>query len=162
MTQAVTTEWPWPWHPDVHWYHPYLNLSLAGPEIWDALHLGIRIGYPKYNVSHPSAGWYSQILPNLTAVELVYKEEYEGTGRRNMFICIPQLMGKYPDWFPFELRFFCRNLTLETVAYRTLLKQWDFVYNYEKPFVDIAIGIATVVTTLGVPGKTANFLTKQL
>ena len=40
-TNAATTEWPWPWHPDIHWYHQYLNLSLETPEIWEALHLGV-------------------------------------------------------------------------------------------------------------------------
>ena len=156
MTQVVTTEWPWAWHPDIHWYHQYLNLSSVGPEIWDGLHLGVRIGYPKLNESHPAVGWISQMPPNYTAVQLVYKEEYEGTGR-NMLICSPQLVGKYPVWFTFEHKFFCYNFTPEYVAFVKRLKEFGFIYNREKPMVDIAIGIATAVTTFGIPGKTANY-----
>ena len=94
--QAVSTEWLWPWHPDIHWYHPYLNLSSVGPEIWDGLHLGLLVGRPKYNISNPAFGWISQVFPNFTAVNLVYKEQYEGTAK-NMLFCLPQIYGKYPD-----------------------------------------------------------------
>ena len=72
-----------------------------------------------------------------------------------MFICSPQLVGKYPDWVTFELKFLCFNFTPEDVADIPCRKEWGFAYNRGKPFVDISIGIGAVVTTLGVPGKNA-------
>ena len=75
MTQAVTTEWPWPWHPDIHWYHPHLNLSSVGPEIWDGLHIGVLTGLSRYNVSHPAVKWASRVNPNYTALNELYKKE---------------------------------------------------------------------------------------
>ena len=76
MTMTHATEWPWPWHPDIHWYHPYLNLSSVGPEIWDGLHLGVLIGCLRYNDSHPAVGWISRMDLNFTAAHFVYKENY--------------------------------------------------------------------------------------
>ena len=146
-------EWPWPWHPDIHWYHPYLNLSSVGPEIWDALYLGIRTAHSKYNDSHLAYKWVAGVIPNFKAWDELYKKEYEGTSR-NMFICVPEVFGKSPDWLTWEQTWLCGNYTPQLTADSHKLKEFGFVYNIEKPMVDISIGLATIITTIGVPGKT--------
>ena len=153
VTQAVTTEWPWPWHPDIHWYHQYLNLSSAGPEIWDGLHFGVLYGLPKYNVSHIQYKWAAQMFPNITAMDKFYKKEYEGTGR-NMFVCSPQLLGRYTDRYNLDNIWTktCGNYTPQGEFVR-LNKKWGHLYNINKPFVDICIAIGTVVMVIGIPGK---------
>ena len=151
MTQATATEWPWPWHPDIHWYYPHLNLSSVGPEIWDGLHLGVLLQLLRYNDSHPAAKWIAGIVPNITAWNKLYYEEYEGTGR-NMLVCIPQVVGKYPEWYKGDRIWGCGNYTPELAAHNYRRKDFSFVYNREKPMVDVSIGIAAVVTTLGIPG----------
>ena len=151
VTQAATTKWLWPWHPDIHWYHEYLNLSSARPEIWDGLHLGMLTGLRKLNFSHVTFKWVAQVLPNYTALDEVYKKEYEGTGR-NMFVCFPQFVGKFPDWFDLDEVWLCVNYTpLLTSILRN--KEWGYLYDTNKPFVDIGIGIGTVVMVVGIPGK---------
>ena len=152
VTYTATTEWPWPWHPDIHWYNEYLNLSSVGPEIWNGLHLGLSVGLPKYNHSHVAYKWVAQVYPNFTAADLVYKEQYEGTGR-NMFACWPTLLGKYPDWFTdWDEIWSCGNYVPQG-TYIRLQKEWDHLYNTKKPFVDICIAIGTVVMVVGIPGK---------
>ena len=151
VVYAVTTEWPWPWHPDIHWYHQYLNLSSVGPEIWDGLHLAILTGFPKYNRSHFNYKWIAQVLPNITAMNELHKNEYEGT-EKEMFGCWPAIYGQYPDWITFEQKWRCGFYTPELRAYLSHQKDFGFVYNFQKPFVDISIGIGTVVTSIGVPG----------
>ena len=152
MTQTVTTEWPWPWHPDIHWYHPYLNLSSVGPEIWNGLHWGQLTGRPKYNRSHVAYKWISQVYPNFTALDALYYKEYEGTGK-NLFACWPQLLGRYPDWFTnWDEIWSCGNYTPQGIYIRRM-KEWGHLYNTRKPFVNICIGIGTVVMVVGVPGK---------
>ena len=121
--------------------------------IWNAIYLVVLIGRPKYNISHPTLIWVSQKPPNFTAVQLVYKEQYEGTGKV-MVLCSPVVFGKDPDWLSFENKILCGNYTPEVVAYLPRLKEFGYVYNTKKPFVDIGIGIAIVVTTLGISGKT--------
>ena len=158
------TEWPWPWHPDVHWYHPYLNLSSVGPEIWDALYLGVSTQLYTYNVSHVGFKWVAQVIPNFTAWDELYRKEYEGTSR-NMFICLPHVAGSSPDRpLTWQQRWTCGNYTPDQISFNRRLDQFGFVYNREKPFVDICIGIGTVITTFGVPGKTYSIIlqTKRL
>ena len=152
LTQPVTTEWPWPWHPDIHWYHEYLNLSSVGPDIWDGLHLGVLTSYARYNESHPAVKWFAGVVTNYTLLDDLYYKEYEGTGR-NMFGCTPQIFGHYPDYITFERKFRCGNYTPAQRAHLSRMDEWGFVYNREKPFVDICIGIAAFVTIFGVPGN---------
>ena len=101
VTQAVTTEWPWPWHPDIHWYHQYLNLSSVGPEIWHGLHVTMLMSHSIKNESHAAFKWTAQVLPNVTALNELYKKEYEGTGK-TMFGCWPFIYGRTPDWATWE------------------------------------------------------------
>ena len=71
-------------------------------------------------------------------------------------ICLaagPKILGRYPDWLTFEQKWLCGNYTPQLTAYRSHLDEWEFVYNREKPFIDICIGIGTAVTIIGVPGK---------
>ena len=152
-SNAATTEWPWPWHPDIHWYHPYLNLSSVGPEIWDALHLGVLTQIRLVNGSHAAFKWVAFLIPNLTAVDILYKERYEGTGK-NMTICNPSLLGvPYPDWATMDYILACDNYTPESIAHVVHLRNMGFLYNWAKPMVDILIGLGTVVTIVGIPGK---------
>ena len=152
MTQEIITEWPWLWHPDIHWYHQYVNLSSVGPEIWDALHLAMLTSHSIYNESHVAFKWVAYVVPNITALNVLYKEQYEGTGR-NMFGCWPVIYGRHPDWVTWELIWRCGNYNPAQIAQYNDLKEWDHAYNDAKPMVDICIGIGTVVTTIGVPGK---------
>ena len=150
-TNAVTTEWLW--HPDIHWYHPYLNLSSVGPEIWEALHLGVLTQLELANASHAAFKWVALLIPNLTAVDILYKERYEGTGK-NMTVCLPVLTGvPYPDWVDRDYILRCEIYTPESVAHVVHLKNMRFLYNREKPMVDVHIGFGTVITGIGVPGK---------
>ena len=103
-------------------------------------------------MSHLNFKWIAQVLPNLTAVDQIYYAQYHGTGK-NMIVCIPTLRGKYPDWMTWERKFGCVNYTPESVEHVYHLKDMGFVYNEEKPMVDVYIGIGTVVTIFGVPGK---------
>ena len=152
-TNAVTTEWPWPWHPDIHWYHQYLNLSLDGPEIWEALHLGVLTQLELVNGSHAVFKWVAQLTPNFTAVDILYRERYEGTDK-NMTVCLPSLLGTpYPDWATREFIFRCDIYTPESMAHVYDLKNMGYLYNRRKPMVDVYIGLGTVVTSIGVPGK---------
>ena len=153
VTKEVTTEWPWPWHPDIHWYHPYLNLSLDGPDIWEALHLGVLTKLRVDNMSHAAYKWVAKVTPNFTAVDILYRERYEGTGK-NMTVCLPSLLGTpYPDWATREFIFRCAFYTPESVAHVIHLKKMRYLYNREKPMVDVHIGLGTVITAVGVPGK---------
>ena len=70
-----------------------------------------------------------------------------------MFGCWPQLLGRYPDWYTFELKFLYQNYTPLLPEDVSRLKEWGFIYNREQPFVDITIGVGTAVTIIGVPGK---------
>ena len=153
VTQAATTtDWPWPWHPDIHFYHQYLNLSSVGPEMWDGLHLGVLLALYRYNDSDLMVKWVSGTEPNVTAMDETYRKEYEGTGR-NMFFCIPQIVGKYPDWYKGDRIWGCGNYTPAMGAHTYHLKEWSFLYTRNKPAVDIVIGISVVTTTIGVLGK---------
>ena len=152
-THVVTTEWPWPWHPDIHWYHPYLNLSLDGPEIWEALHVGVLTARLLYNDSHVRYKWFAQLSPDFSDINKLYKEQYEGTDR-NMTICMPFVLGApYPDWATRDYILGCVNYVPENYAHVYRLKNMGFVYNREKPLVDVLIGLGTIVTALGIPGK---------
>ena len=152
-TKAVTTEWPWPWHPDIHWYHQYLNLSSVGPEIWDGLHLGVLTQVRVRNKSHAAFKWVAQVLPNFTAINKLYREQYEGRDK-NMTICIPFVMGvPYPDWFTRDYILGCENYIPESILEHVYnLKNMRYLYNSEKPMVDVFIGLGTVITSIGVPG----------
>ena len=99
------------------------------------------------------------MTPNVTAWDDLYKRECQGTGR-NMFICVPQIFGKFPDRYTWQTM--CRNYTPDLISDHRQRNEFGFVYNEEKPFVDICIGIATVVTTFGIPGKTCNVVLKAL
>ena len=155
----TTTEWPWLWHPHIHWYHQYLNLSSVGPEICDGLHLGVLTQLGFHNSSHAAFKWLAQIIPNITAMNLLYNEWYEGTGK-NMFICLPQLAGKFPNWASWDQIWICSNYTPEEseIVYR--VKELGFIYKLQKPMVDIIIGIGTTVTVIGVPGIDVMYLTR--
>ena len=162
VTYAVTTEWPWPWHPDIHWYHEYLNLSSVGPQIWNGLYIGVSTGLQKYNDSHVEYKWIAQMLPNITALDALYYKEYEGTGK-NLFACWPVLLGRYPDWFTnWDEIWSCGNYTPQRQSVRRT-KEWSHLYTTKKPFVDICIAIGTVVTVVGIPGKllTPHFTEKK-
>ena len=153
MTQTVTTEWPWLWHPNIHWYHPHLNLSSVEPKIWDALHLGVLTSLPKVNESHKLVKWVVYRPINYVVWNELYYKEYEGTSR-NMFVCWPMLLGKYPEWYTCQRKYRCTtNHTPAQAAYLFRQKEWSFVYKREKPFVDITIGIGTCVTIIGVSGN---------
>ena len=80
------------------------------------------------------------------------RKEYEGTGR-NMFLCVPQILGKYPDWMTREQKFLYGNYTPALTAHLSRLKDWDYIYNLETPFVDICMGIGIAIMAIGVPGK---------
>ena len=151
VTQVTTTEWPWPWHPDIHWYHKYLNLSSLWPKAWDALHLGVLTQLEQWNISHPAFKWIAGITPNFTAWDELYNKEYKGTGRR-LYVCIPQVVGKVPDWFPEYKIWGCWNYTPAVMSDRRY-DEFDFIYNREKPSVDINIALAVIITMLGVPGR---------
>ena len=155
-THAVTTEWPWPWHPDIHWYHQYINLSYARPEIWDGLHLGVLTQLRLNNNSHPAYKWIAHIIPNITALNILYKEQYEGTGR-NMLVCLPTLVETFPDWVSWEQVWLCGNYTPQDVEHYYNLDDLGFVYNREKHTIDVFIGVGTVITVIGVLGKTFYF-----
>ena len=71
-----------------------------------------------------------------------------------MFICVPEVFGKSPDWLTWEQTWLCGNYTPQLTEDSHKLKEFGFVYNIEKPMVDISIGLATIITTIGVPGKT--------
>ena len=95
----------------------------------------------------------AQLYPNITAVNKLYKERYEGTGK-NMTVCLPTLLGApYPDWATRELIFRCQNHVPEDVAHIIHLKDMGYLYNRAKPLVDVHIGMGIVVTAVGVPGK---------
>ena len=105
------------------------------------------------NVSHPVFKWVAQIAPNITAVNELYREQYEETGK-NMTICLPFVMGaQYPDWLTRDYIFGCVNYTPASVEHVFHLKDIGFVYKREKPMIDVFIGLGTVITTLGVPGE---------
>ena len=153
VTKAVTTEWPWPWHPDIHWYHPYLNLSSVGPEIWDALHLGVLTKFNIYNESNVAFKWVAQVNSNYTAINKLYREQYEGRDK-NLTICVPFVMGvPYPDYYTRDFIFGCQNYVPESIAHFYHLKNIGYLYNIDKPMVDVYIGLGTAVTAIGVPGK---------
>ena len=93
--------------------------------------------------------WLAQLSPNFTAINKLYREQYEGRDR-NMTICMPFVLGvPYPDWATRDYILGCVNYVPESIAHVYHLKNIGFVYNREKPMVDVM----TVVTTLGVPGK---------
>ena len=114
--------------------------------------MGVSTQLERVNLSHPSLKWIAAIVPNVTAWDQLYKKEYEGTGRP-LFVCTPNVVGKYPDWFKGDLIWGCINYTSKLLAEVNRRDEWGYIYNGEKPFVDITIGIAAVVTTVGVPGK---------
>ena len=100
--------------------------------------------------------------PNYALLDELYKKEYEGTGR-NTLVCWPNVLGKYPDWITEELKWNCRNYTPALTEDVSRLKEWGFVYNREKPFVDVCVGIGTAVTIIGVPGELVSLhITKIL
>ena len=152
VAEAVTAEWPWPWNPDIHWFHQYLNLSSETPEIWNALHLGFLHSLQKYNISSVLYKWSAHAPPDYIALNELHKKEYAGTGK-SLFVCYPYLLGRYPDWISWLDKRNCFNYTPALTAHLYLTKEWGYVYNRAKPFVDINIGIGTAVTVLGVPGK---------
>ena len=98
------------------------------------------------------SGWriYHLILP---AINKLYRKQYQGTDK-NMTICMPLVLGApYPDWATREYILGCVNYVPESIAHVYRLKEWGYVYNREKPMVDVFIGLGTIVTALGVPGK---------
>ena len=152
-TDGATTEWPWPWHPDIHWYHQYLNLSLETPEIWHALYLGVLTQVRVRNTSHAAFKWVAIVTPNFTAINKLYREQYKGRDR-NMTICVPVVFGvPYPDYYTRDEIFGCVNYVPESIAHIYHLKDMKYLYNRDKPVVDVMIGLGTIVTVLGVPGK---------
>ena len=83
----------------------------------------------------------------------MYREQHEGRNR-NMAICVPFVLGvPYPDWATRDIIFGCENYVPESMAHFYHLKDMGFLYNRDKPMVEITIGLGTVVTALGVPGK---------
>ena len=126
---------------------------MDGPEIWDALHLGVLTKRTIVNVSHAKLKWVAYLTPNYTAVDILYKERYEGTGK-NMTVCLPSLLGApYPDWASRDYILACTDYVPESLAHVVHLKNIGYLYNSEKPMVDVFIGLGTVVTALGFPGK---------
>ena len=105
------------------------------------------------NKSHVVYKWLAHLSPNDTAINKLYREKYEGRDR-NMTICMPLVMGApYPDWATREYILSCENYVPENYAHVYHLKDIGFVYNKEKPLVDVFIGLGTVKTALGVRGK---------
>ena len=115
--------------------------------------MGVLTQIKVENFSHTKFKWTAQVLPNFTAWDEWYKQKYEGTGK-NMFICVPEVFGEYPDWLTGEQKWYCGNYTPQLTAHVHKLKEFSYVYNKEKPLVNISIGLATVITSIGVPGKT--------
>ena len=96
------------------------------------------------------------IIPNISALNIIYKEQYEGTGR-DMLLCHPTLVDKYPDWLSLEEIWFCSYYTPRDVEHYYNL-DLGLVYNSGKKTIDVFIGVGTVLTVIGVLGKTCLFL----
>ena len=95
------------------------------------------------------------MLPNFTAINKLYREQYEGTDK-NMTICVPFVLGvPYPDYDIMDDILGCVNYVPESIAHVYHLKDLKYLYSRDKPMVDVMIGLGTIVTVLGVPGKQA-------
>ena len=121
--------------------------------MWHALYLGVLTQVTVENTSHATFKWVAQVLLNFTAINKLYREEYEGRDR-NMTICVPVVLGvPYPDWMTRDYIFGCENYFPESIEHLYHLDDISFLYKREKPLVDVLIGLGVVITTLGVSGE---------
>ena len=131
--------------------YPYINLYE-----FTALLLHQSFQFLLHNFTNiPGTGWISVWTQNLTLLKDYYYKYYDET-KNHMLICNPELVGNYKGN---SSSINCYNYTpsyrddiLDKISY------FGYVYNSEKPMVDVMITFAMVMVMFGAFGKRGQFL----
>ena len=135
---------PWPAEIDV--FYPYLNLYEWSEKYWNGLLLQRSIPSTFYNIANvKAAGWLAAWDLNITEMDRIYFESFYQSGR-DMFVCNPTLIGNYKKY---PTRMYCYNYTPNAFDGYYRQDEIGYVYNREKPTVDILIAFATILFVTG-------------
>ena len=145
---SVNRSYPWP--PEINLFYPYINLYEFTEDHWKGLLLQQSFDFVSQNFTNiRGAGWIAVWTYNYTLVNDYYYKYYDGT-KKQMFICNPVLVANYKE-HPNDIN--CFNYTPKTSDYLDKLNDLGYVYNSEKPMVDIMIALTTVLVVFGAFGK---------